>query len=77
MKQEFEIGPLKLRQDEEGYGVAHKLADTGIWEIIATFKFGPDAVNYFSSYLSELLEREQSKEVIQTIIPPKETNNED
>lgn len=75
MKQEFEVGPLKLCQDEEGYGVAHKIADT--WEIIATFKFGPDAVYYFGTYLSELLEREKSKEVIQTmsIIPPKGLDN--
>ena len=61
MNQEFIIGPFKIIQDEEGFGVA-ELVQTKVegckepvkgWEIVATFKFGMDALLYYTSRINE------------------------
>jgi hypothetical protein len=53
MDQEFTIEPLKLIQDQDGYGIA-QLNKQNTWEVIANFKYPLDAVKYFAEYMMAL-----------------------
>lgn len=55
MEQNFTIDNLKLIQDEEGYGVA-QANKAGEWEVVATFKYPLDALEYFTKYSFTLAE---------------------
>jgi hypothetical protein len=71
MSQEFVIGRLKLIEAEDGsYAVAQQ-AEEGS-EIIASFKFPLDALEYFTKYsivLAELEAHEQKQTIITNVIP--------
>lgn len=49
MNQEFTVGQLKIIEDEQGFGVALQRPEG--WIVIATFKYGLDAVRYFTEYI--------------------------
>ena len=63
MNQEFIIGPFKIIQDDEGFGVAEAVqtkmdgCDEPVegWEVVATFKFGMDALLYYTSRINEYM----------------------
>ena len=75
MSQEFVIGRLKLIEAEDGsYAVAQQ-AEEGS-EIIASFKFPLDALEYFTKYSIVLAELEAQTQTIITNIPAdKEEHN--
>ena len=68
MEQQFQIGNLRIIQDESNFGVSHLITidDTPAWEVIATFKYGPDAVIYFANYMAELLEKKKYAKIVNT-----------
>ena len=55
MNQTFTIGPLKLIEDKDGFGVAQLTQDEE-YEVIATFKYPLDALKWFTEYSMTLAE---------------------
>jgi len=62
MDQEFQIGNLKLIQDEQGYGVSQKVSK-GTWQVIATFLYPLDALRYFTEFCMTLEQSRQENEI--------------
>lgn len=82
-KQEFTLGPVKLIQDEEGYGIAHVVLKNKkeVWEVIANFKYLGDFMRFTSNHLLNLLQQEETSQVIdsrmsQIMSTPSEPKNE-
>lgn len=71
MNQEFTIGPFKLIEDDEGFGVA-QIGPDGIGQVIASFMYGPDCLAYFTSCVNDYLVTGKTKGALYEI--PKEDN---
>lgn len=66
MIQEFQVGSLKLIQDEDGYAVLRKV-EGEVFEAIATFKYPEDAVGYFNSIIMDAVAHKYIEQTHQTI----------
>ena len=58
MNQEFQIGNLKLIQDEDGYAIM-RVVEPGVFEAIATFKYPEDAITYFANTIMQAIAYQQ------------------
>jgi len=58
MNQEFQIGNLKLIQDEDGYAIM-RVVEPGVFEAIATFKYPEDAITYFANAIMQTIAYQQ------------------
>ena len=60
MNQEFQIGNLKLIQDDDGYAITRQVGE-GMFEAIATFKYPEDAVAYFHNIIMSAIAYQQTE----------------
>lgn len=61
MNQEFQIGNLKLIEDDDGYAIMRKVEDN-VFKAIATFIYPEDAVAYFNNIIMEAVAYKQAME---------------
>ncbi len=68
MHEEFNLGPMKLIHDEDGYGIAHEVPGKKpkeyVWEVIATFKHLGDFMRFLSNHLLSILQQEETAQII-------------
>lgn len=61
MNQEFEFGPIKIMQDDDGYGIAQLISDEPKqWEVVASFKYLNEFIRFFCKHLERELDRDES-----------------
>ena len=54
MVQEFIVGSIKIMDVEGEYEVSVQQEENGGWEVIASFKYAMDAVNYFNNIITNI-----------------------